>query len=61
MKYLIGDDWTSYFDVTFVDAKKPLWFAQGTALRQVDPVTGTPKLGIHHGPATKGQVFAGGE
>uniref|UniRef100_A0A915APU3 Tyrosine-protein phosphatase non-receptor type 9 n=1 Tax=Parascaris univalens TaxID=6257 RepID=A0A915APU3_PARUN len=60
MKYLIGDSWTSYFDVTFVDAKKPLWFAQGTALRQVDPATGTPKLGIHHGPATKGQVFAGG-
>ncbi|VDK58824.1 unnamed protein product [Anisakis simplex] len=60
MKYLIGDDWLSYFDFTFVDAKKPLWFAQGTAFRQLDPNTGTPKLGIHHGPIKKGQVFVGG-
>ena len=31
-------DWTSYWDVVVVDAKKPLFFAEGTILRKVDRV-----------------------
>ncbi|TKR72562.1 hypothetical protein L596_019988 [Steinernema carpocapsae] len=60
MTYLIGPDWTSYFDLTVVDAKKPLWFAEGTVFRQVDVKTGSLKIGIHKGPLKKGQVYSGG-
>lgn len=30
--------WRSYFDLVVVDTKKPLFFAEGTVLRQVDTV-----------------------
>lgn len=30
--------WRSYFDLIVVDTKKPLFFAEGTVLRQVDTV-----------------------
>ncbi|KAK0402660.1 hypothetical protein QR680_016461 [Steinernema hermaphroditum] len=60
MTYLIGSDWTSYFDITVVDAKKPLWFAEGTVFRQVDVATGSLKIGVHTGPLKKNQVYAGG-
>ncbi|MCP9262064.1 Intraflagellar transport protein 56 [Dirofilaria immitis] len=49
LSYLIGPDWTSYFDVSIVEAKKPLWFVKGTVFRQIDTVTGTPKIGVHQG------------
>uniref|UniRef100_A0A1I7VKR8 5'-nucleotidase domain-containing protein 4 n=1 Tax=Loa loa TaxID=7209 RepID=A0A1I7VKR8_LOALO len=60
LSYLIGPDWTSYFDVSIVDAKKPLWFAKGTVFRQIDTATGTPKIGVHQGLLKKGDVYAGG-
>ena len=31
-------DWTSFFDYIIVDARKPLFFGEGTILRQVDRV-----------------------
>ncbi|KAM3719017.1 Cytosolic purine 5'-nucleotidase [Dirofilaria immitis] len=60
LSYLIGPDWTSYFDVSIVEAKKPLWFVKGTVFRQIDTVTGTPKIGVHQGLLKKGDVYAGG-
>ncbi|CAG9529824.1 unnamed protein product [Cercopithifilaria johnstoni] len=60
LSYLIGSDWTSYFDVSIVDAKKPLWFMKGTVFRQIDTSTGTPKIGVHQGLLKKGDVYAGG-
>lgn len=60
MNYLLGPKWTDYFDISVVDAKKPLWFSEGTVFRQVDTSTGTLKLGSHAGELVKGQVYAGG-
>ncbi|XP_022233434.2 cytosolic purine 5'-nucleotidase isoform X1 [Drosophila obscura] len=53
-------DWKSYFDVIVVDARKPLFFDEGTVLRQVDTKTGGLKIGTHIGPLQPGQVYSGG-
>ncbi|XP_060859021.1 cytosolic purine 5'-nucleotidase isoform X2 [Metopolophium dirhodum] len=53
-------DWQSYFDIVVVDARKPLFFSEGTILRQVDTKTGALKMGTHIGPLLKGQVYSGG-
>ncbi|XP_052225406.1 cytosolic purine 5'-nucleotidase-like isoform X3 [Dreissena polymorpha] len=53
-------DWVSYFDFVVCDAKKPLFFSQGTLLRQVDRVTGALKLGTHTGVIKSGQIYSGG-
>ncbi|XP_074640114.1 cytosolic purine 5'-nucleotidase-like [Tubulanus polymorphus] len=55
-----GRDWTSFFDYIVVDAKKPLFFAEGTILRQVDRSTGSLKIGTHCGPMQQGHVYSGG-
>lgn len=34
-----GRKWTSYFDFVVVDAKKPLFFEEGTILRKVNTVS----------------------
>lgn len=60
MTYILGADWTSYFDITVVDARKPLFFAEGTVFREVNPDTGALKIGIHAGPLRKGVVYSGG-
>ncbi|OZC10277.1 HAD superfamily hydrolase, 5'-nucleotidase [Onchocerca flexuosa] len=60
MEYLLGVGWTSYFNITIVDAKKPKWFAEGTVFRQVDTKTSALKIGSHMGPLEQGQVYAGG-
>ncbi|VDK75659.1 unnamed protein product [Onchocerca ochengi] len=60
MEYLLGADWTAYFNITIVDAKKPKWFAEGTVFRQVDTKTSALKIGSHMGPLEQGQVYAGG-
>ncbi|PIK54000.1 putative cytosolic purine 5'-nucleotidase-like [Apostichopus japonicus] len=52
--------WYEYFDVCIVDAKKPLFFGEGTILRQVDLETGSLKIGRHDGPFKPGQVYSGG-
>ncbi|CAF1175281.1 unnamed protein product [Didymodactylos carnosus] len=53
-------DWKSYFDFILVDAQKPLFFAEGTTLRLVDPATGNMKLGTYSGPLQQNQVYSGG-
>ncbi|CAN0004456.1 unnamed protein product [Lampetra planeri] len=52
--------WHSYFDLTVVDARKPLFFAEGTVLRQVDLKTGHLKIGTYTGPLQHGIVYSGG-
>ncbi|XP_052831811.1 cytosolic purine 5'-nucleotidase isoform X2 [Octopus bimaculoides] len=65
MSYLLNDaeegrNWTTYFDYIVVDAKKPLFFTEGTILRQVDLKTGALKIGTHTGPMQSGHVYSGG-
>ncbi|XP_077991961.1 cytosolic purine 5'-nucleotidase-like isoform X2 [Glandiceps talaboti] len=52
--------WLTYFDVVIVDARKPLFFGEGTILRQIDTETGALKLGTHVGPLQHGHVYSGG-
>nr|XP_036224526.1 cytosolic purine 5'-nucleotidase isoform X1 [Bactrocera oleae]XP_036224527.1 cytosolic purine 5'-nucleotidase isoform X1 [Bactrocera oleae] len=53
-------NWKTYFDVIVVDAAKPLFFGEGTILRQVDTKTGALKIGTHMGPLQPGKVYSGG-
>ncbi|XP_061714345.1 cytosolic purine 5'-nucleotidase isoform X1 [Cydia pomonella] len=53
-------NWRTYFDYIVVDAKKPLFFGEGTTLRQVDTRTGALKMGHHVGPLHEGLVYSGG-
>ena len=52
--------WTSFFDYIVIDAKKPLFFGEGTVLRQVDTSTGALRIGTHLGPLKPGQIYSGG-
>uniref|UniRef100_UPI00358ECA65 cytosolic purine 5'-nucleotidase-like isoform X2 n=1 Tax=Myxine glutinosa TaxID=7769 RepID=UPI00358ECA65 len=52
--------WHSYFDLVVVDAHKPLFFAEGTLLRQVDMDTGHLKIGTYTGPLQHGIMYSGG-
>ena len=54
-------NWKSYFDYIVLDARKPLFFKEGTILRQVNTNTGALKIGTHTGPLQPGQVYSGGE
>lgn len=54
-------DWKTYFDIIVVDARKPLFFGEGTVLRQVDTDTGALKIGTHRGPFQKEQIYSGGK
>ena len=67
MTYLLTDtsqnpkrDWKSYFDFILVDAQKPLFFAEGTTLRLIDPSTGSMKLGSYAGQLQQNEVYSGG-
>jgi 5'-nucleotidase len=53
-------DWKTYFDYIVVDAAKPLFFAEGTSLKEVDIETGIKKFGSHAGPLKTNQVYSGG-
>ncbi|XP_055619794.1 cytosolic purine 5'-nucleotidase isoform X1 [Toxorhynchites rutilus septentrionalis] len=53
-------DWKTYFDTIVVDARKPLFFGEGTILRQVDTSSGALKVGTHMGPLQANQVYSGG-
>ncbi|XP_057164746.1 cytosolic purine 5'-nucleotidase isoform X7 [Ursus arctos] len=65
-KYVVKDPgsshrpWQSYFDLILVDARKPLFFGEGTVLRQVDTKTGKLKIGTYTGPLQHGIVYSGG-
>eukprot|EP00914_Ancora_sagittata_P010838 GHVO01021141.1.p1 GENE.GHVO01021141.1~~GHVO01021141.1.p1 ORF type:complete len:568 (+),score=36.78 GHVO01021141.1:68-1705(+) len=53
-------DWVSYFDYIVVDAKKPVFFSEGSILRQIDRKTGAQKIGLHTGPLKQGHIYSGG-
>ncbi|KAJ1521408.1 hypothetical protein ONE63_003082 [Megalurothrips usitatus] len=53
-------DWKSYFDVIVVDARKPLFFGEGSIMRQVDTTTGALRVGTHVGPLQTEHVYSGG-
>ncbi|XP_071090946.1 cytosolic purine 5'-nucleotidase-like isoform X1 [Haliotis cracherodii] len=53
-------EWSTFFDCVVVDAKKPLFFGDGTTLRQVDRSTGSLKLGDHIGALQPGHIYSGG-
>ncbi|BET01782.1 5' nucleotidase family [Nesidiocoris tenuis] len=53
-------NWKTYFDIIVVDARKPLFFGEGTLMRQVDTSTGALRVGAHTGPMLKEQVYSGG-
>ncbi|XP_053822632.1 cytosolic purine 5'-nucleotidase-like isoform X4 [Vidua chalybeata] len=52
--------WRSYFDLIVVDTRKPLFFAEGTVLRQVDTDTGKLRMGTYTGPLQHCAVYSGG-
>uniref|UniRef100_A0A3Q3GG74 5'-nucleotidase, cytosolic II, like 1 n=1 Tax=Labrus bergylta TaxID=56723 RepID=A0A3Q3GG74_9LABR len=52
--------WHSYFDLVVVDTRKPLFFAEGTVLRQVDTNTGKLRIGTYTGDLQHGTVYSGG-
>ncbi|KAM6113214.1 LOW QUALITY PROTEIN: cytosolic purine 5'-nucleotidase-like [Phoenicopterus ruber ruber] len=52
--------WRSYFDLIVVDTRKPLFFAEGTVLRQVNTDTGTLRIGTYTGPLQHCAVYSGG-
>ncbi|KAM8829289.1 cytosolic purine 5'-nucleotidase-like isoform 3-T5 [Spinachia spinachia] len=52
--------WRSFFDLIVVDTKKPLFFAEGTVLRQVDTDTGKLRMGTYTGDLHAGTVYSGG-
>ncbi|KAM7392985.1 hypothetical protein PAMA_007888 [Pampus argenteus] len=69
MKYLLENgtkpgsqkkSWRSFFDLVVVDTKKPLFFAEGTVLRQVDTNTGKLRIGTYTGDLQHGTVYSGG-
>lgn len=69
MKYLLESHtqpgapkkpWRSYFDLIVVDTRKPLFFAEGTVLRQVDTDTGKLCIGTYTGDLQHGTVYSGG-
>ncbi|XP_055712358.1 cytosolic purine 5'-nucleotidase isoform X3 [Phlebotomus papatasi] len=53
-------NWRTYFDLIVVDAGKPLFFGEGTILRQVDTNTGALRVGKHMGPLQVEHVYSGG-
>ncbi|XP_071545964.1 cytosolic purine 5'-nucleotidase isoform X2 [Panulirus ornatus] len=53
-------DWKTYFDYVGVDACKPVFFFEGTIMRQVDTTTGALRLGRHTGKLRQDQVYSGG-
>ncbi|XP_067879286.1 cytosolic purine 5'-nucleotidase-like isoform X2 [Heterodontus francisci] len=52
--------WHSYFDLIVVDTRKPLFFGEGTVLRQVDTESGKLRIGTYTGPLQRGIVYSGG-
>ena len=70
-----GKSWQTYFNFTFVDARKPSFFAEGTVLRQVragaggaggdgplqvNKETGQLSIGTHMGNLEDSAVYSGG-
>ncbi|KAL0965576.1 hypothetical protein UPYG_G00283130 [Umbra pygmaea] len=69
MKYLLETQpgaknpqptWRTFFDLVVVDTRKPLFFGEGTVLRQVDTNTGKLRIGTYTGNLSHGTVYSGG-
>lgn len=60
MTQLLGEKWTSFFDITVVDARKPYWFAEGSVFREVNTQTGSLQIGVRNGPLSSEHVYSGG-
>ncbi|XP_059823190.1 cytosolic purine 5'-nucleotidase-like isoform X4 [Hypanus sabinus] len=52
--------WHTYFDLIVVDTRKPLFFGEGTVIRQVDNESGKLRIGTYTGPLQQGVVYSGG-
>uniref|UniRef100_A0A8C0HBZ1 5'-nucleotidase domain containing 4 n=1 Tax=Chelonoidis abingdonii TaxID=106734 RepID=A0A8C0HBZ1_CHEAB len=52
--------WRSCFDLIVVDTRKPLFFAEGTVLWQVNTDTGKLHIGTYPGPLQHCAVYSGG-
>jgi 5'-nucleotidase len=55
-----GRHWRSYFDYVLVDACKPLFFAEGTSMKEIDLEHGIKKFGSHSGPLRENKIYSGG-
>jgi 5'-nucleotidase len=53
--------WTNFFDYIIVDARKPLFFAEGTPLKEINLETGAKRFGYHSGPLRSNRVYSGGK
>ncbi|EME26349.1 5' nucleotidase family protein [Galdieria sulphuraria] len=64
MKHILGHSWRHYFDLVIVGARKPSFFGEGTAMREVDLNSGRLKLSVidieQLKKNTLGKVFHGG-
>ena len=59
--FISGKSWQSYFNYTFVDARKPLFFNEGTVLRRVDKSTGRLSIGNYIGDElNENAAYSGG-
>ncbi|XP_031433380.1 5'-nucleotidase, cytosolic II, like 1 [Clupea harengus] len=52
--------WRNFFDLVVVDTRKPVFFGEGTVLRQVDTYTGKLRIGTYTGDLQHGTVYSGG-
>ena len=52
--------WKDLFDFIGVDARKPLFFGEGTTLRRVNEETGQLRIGRYTGKHAEGLIFSGG-
>lgn len=55
-----GKNWRSYFDYIVVDAHKPLFFTEGTMLKEINTETLAKNIGAHSGPLLNDRVYSGG-
>ncbi len=55
-----GRHWRSYFDYVLVDSKKPLFFEEGTSMKEIDTEKGIMNFGSHSGPLRENMVYSGG-
>lgn len=64
MSYLLPEEmcgcWRSFFDYVVVDARKPLFFSEGSILREVNDKNGALRIGHHMGALERGQIYSGG-
>ena len=52
--------WKDLFDFIGVDARKPLFFGEGTTLRRVNEETGQLRIGRYTGKHAEGLIYSGG-